>query len=116
MEKNAKKIIASAEKLPNGKKLTDNYGALKALAQSEDVKKLVSKMNGEEISALWEGNGADAAEKLKKLLCEKKISLKMRSKLPIFYDADGIVWIPLVALRDGEKKAENQTRITLFYN
>ena len=68
MEKNAKKIIASAEKLPNGKKLTDNYGALKALAQSEDVKKIVSKMNGEEISALWEGNGADAAEKLKKLL------------------------------------------------
>ena len=68
MEKNAKKIIASAEKLPNGKKLTDNYEALKALAQSEDVKKLVSKMNGEEISALWEGNGADAAEKLKKLL------------------------------------------------
>ena len=68
MEKNAKKIIASAEKLPNGKKLTDNYGALKALAQSEDVKKLVSKMNGEEISALWEGNGADAAEMLKKLL------------------------------------------------
>ena len=55
-------------------------------------------------------------KKLKKLLCEKKISLKMRSKLPIFYDADGVVWIPLVALRDGEKKTENQTRITLFYN
>ena len=55
-------------------------------------------------------------KKLKKLLCEKKIPLKMRQKLPIFYDADGIVWIPLVATRDGEKKAENQTRITLFYN
>ena len=68
MEKNAKKIISSAEKLPNGKKLTDNYGALKALAQSDEVRKLISKMNTDELSALQDGNGADAAEKLKKLL------------------------------------------------
>lgn len=68
MEKKAKKIIASAEKLPNGKKLTDNYGALKALAGSEEVKKLVSQMSGEELSALSNAGGADTAEMLKKLL------------------------------------------------
>lgn len=71
-EKNAKKIIASAEKLPNGKKLTENYGALKALAQSDEVKRLISKMDGEELSSLQDGNAASAAEKLKKLLSSRE--------------------------------------------
>lgn len=55
-------------------------------------------------------------KKLKKLFCEKKIPLDMRAKLPVFYDSNGIIWVPLVALRDGENKSESKIKITLFYN
>lgn len=55
-------------------------------------------------------------KKLKKLFCEKKIPLDMRAKLPVFYDSNGIVWVPLVALRDGENKSKEKIEITLFYN
>lgn len=55
-------------------------------------------------------------KKLKKLFNEKKIPLDMRSKLPVFYDSKGLVWIPSVALRDGENKSEQKIEITLFYN
>ena len=68
MEKNARKIAASAEKLPNGKKLTENYGKLKALAESEEGKRLVASMNEADLSNLGKAGGGDAAEMLKRLL------------------------------------------------
>ena len=55
-------------------------------------------------------------KKLKKLFCEKKIPLDMRAKLPIFYDNNGIFWVPTVAIRDGEKNPKEKIEITLFYN
>ena len=55
-------------------------------------------------------------KKLKKLFCEKKIPLELRQKLPVFYDSHGILWVPLVALRDGENKSTNKTNFILFYN
>lgn len=55
-------------------------------------------------------------KKVKKLFCEKKIPLDLRAKLPVFYDSKGIVWIPSVALRDGEGKQKEKIEITLFYN
>ena len=53
-------------------------------------------------------------KKVKKLFCEKKIPLPLRDRLPILCDDDGIVWIPLVALRDGV--GGDTDRFTLFYN
>lgn len=55
-------------------------------------------------------------KKVKKLLCEKKIPLALRDRLPLLCDEDGIVWIPLVALRDGADQGESVNRFTLFYN
>ena len=68
MEKKAGKMISSAEKLPNGKKLTDNYEALNALSQSEEIKKLIAKLNKSDIASLQDVSGELAAEKLKKLI------------------------------------------------
>lgn len=55
-------------------------------------------------------------KKLKKLFCEKKLPLDMRAKLPIFYDNEGILWVPLIAKRDGERNDKSSIQITLFYN
>ena len=44
---------------------------------------------------------------VKKLMCDKKIPLDLRERLPIICDGDGIVAIPYVALRDGVKAAAN---------
>lgn len=55
-------------------------------------------------------------KKVKKLFCEKKIPLALRDRLPLLCDEDGIVWIPLVALRDGVDQGENASRFTLLYN
>ncbi|MBQ9086476.1 MAG: tRNA lysidine(34) synthetase TilS [Clostridia bacterium] len=40
---------------------------------------------------------------VKKLLCDKKIPLSLRARLPVLCDNDGIVVIPGVAQRDGSK-------------
>ena len=42
---------------------------------------------------------------VKKLMNEKKIPLELRERLPIICDQDGILAIPLVAIRDGAKSA-----------
>lgn len=55
-------------------------------------------------------------KKLKKLYCEKKLTLDKRASLPIFHDRDGIVWIPDIALRDGENRKNNLVEVTFFYN
>ena len=38
---------------------------------------------------------------VKKLMCEKKIPVELRPRIPIICDSEGIVAIPLVAVRDG---------------
>lgn len=55
-------------------------------------------------------------KKVKKLLCEHKLPLPLRDRLPIFRDSHGIVWIPEVALRDGASEGDDRMTITLFYN
>lgn len=54
-------------------------------------------------------------KKVKKLMCDRKIPLALRSRLPIVCDADGILWIPLTAQRDGTS-GDKKVKITLFYN
>lgn len=44
MEKNAKKLAKSAEKLPNGKKLADNLGRLLEFAESAEGKRLIASL------------------------------------------------------------------------
>lgn len=55
---------------------------------------------------------------VKKLMNEKKIPLELRERIPVICDDDGILAIPLVAIRDGAKIqndfSENQkTKITV---
>ena len=38
---------------------------------------------------------------VKKLMCDKKIPLDIRSRIPIICDDDGILAVPFVAIRDG---------------
>lgn len=40
---------------------------------------------------------------VKKLLCDKKVPLELRRRLPVICDADGIVAVPFVGVRDGSR-------------
>ena len=56
---------------------------------------------------------------LKKLLCEKKIPLELRARLPIICDSDGILAVPFVAIRDGMSADQNSDRamaIHIYFN
>ncbi len=50
---------------------------------------------------------------LKKLLCEKKIPLSLRTRLPILCDDDGIVAVPLVGVRDDAKSKTDSSVLTI---
>ena len=67
MEKNAKNMVASAEKLAGNRAITENYARLKSLAESPEVRRLVSNLSEEDISALGK-NSEQAAQKIKQLL------------------------------------------------
>ena len=54
-------------------------------------------------------------KKVKKLMCDRKLPLSLRARLPLLCDAEGILWIPHVAERDGSVGG-GQIKITLFYN
>ena len=43
------------------------------------------------------------SKSLKKLMCEKKIPLELRSRLPVICDDCGIIAVPLIDVRDGAK-------------
>ena len=56
---------------------------------------------------------------LKKLLCEKKIDLEFRARLPIICDSDGIVAVPFVAIRDGmsaDRNSDKAMAIHIYFN
>jgi hypothetical protein len=36
-------------------------------------------------------------------MCDKKIPLELRSRLPVICDEDGIIAIPFIGIRDGAK-------------
>ena len=43
------------------------------------------------------------SKSVKKLMCDKKIPLSLRSRLPVICDGNGILAIPLIGIRDGAK-------------
>jgi tRNA(Ile)-lysidine synthetase-like protein len=56
---------------------------------------------------------------LKKLLCEKKIPLELRARLPIICDSDAILAVPFVEIRDGMSADQNSDRamaIHIYFN
>ena len=56
---------------------------------------------------------------VRKLLCEKKIPLAWRNRLPILCDENGILAIPSVAVRDGIGTSPEQNggcEITLYFH
>ena len=53
---------------------------------------------------------------LKKLMCDKKIPVEIRSRLPIICDSDGIIAVPFIGVSDRAKPIDNSERTTLqFY-
>lgn len=53
-------------------------------------------------------------KKLKKLLCDHKIPLRIRNSLPVFCDDNGILWVPSVALRDNTADKNGDVTLYLF--
>lgn len=51
---------------------------------------------------------------VKKLLCDKKIPLSLRPRLPIICDGDGIVAIPMVGVRDGVRGSTKKISVVIF--
>lgn len=50
---------------------------------------------------------------LKKLMCDKKIPLRLRQRLPIFCDDDGILAVPMIGIRDGAHPTANASVLSL---
>ena len=50
------------------------------------------------------------SKSVKKLMCDMKIPIELRARIPIICDDDGIVAIPFVGVRDGVaiKKTDNE--------
>ena len=56
------------------------------------------------------------SKSVKKLMCDKKIPLELREKLPVICDDDGIIAIPMLATRDGTKAKNNiNATVIQFY-
>lgn len=53
-------------------------------------------------------------KKIRKMQNECALPMSLRLSLPLLCDKDGVLWCPLVALRDGAE-GDKQWRITLFY-
>ena len=70
------------------------------------------KISGELIARKREGGDrirmGGMSKSVKKLMCDKKIPLPLRSRLPVICDDNGILAIPLVGVRDGAKFNEEK--------
>ena len=53
---------------------------------------------------------------VKKLLCDKKIPLDIRYRLPILCDDNGIVAVPLAAVRDGVTSRDKESALQIQIN
>ncbi len=54
---------------------------------------------------------------IKKLMCDKKVPLELRPRIPVICDGDGIIAVPLVGIRDGCKAfSEEKTTIAFILN
>ena len=81
-------------------------------AKIEGILKLRSRREGDRILI------GGMHKSLKKLMCEKKIPLDERYRLPVIYDDDGIVAVPFVAARDGcriNNKKECQSALSIQF-
>jgi tRNA(Ile)-lysidine synthase len=53
-------------------------------------------------------------KKLKTIFCDKHIPSHYRDKIPLICDQNGILYIPLVATRDGAKSKNCETEIKVY--
>ena len=47
---------------------------------------------------------------IKKMMCDKKLPLELRSKLPVICDESGVIAVPLIGVRDGYTPTESTRR------
>lgn len=57
------------------------------------------------------------SKSLKKLMCDKKIPLDMRARIPVICDSKGILAVPFVGIRDGAKfiARDKQTELSIYF-
>lgn len=55
-------------------------------------------------------------KKIKKLMCDRKLPLPLRNRLPLLEDGQGILWVPSIALRDGAADGKEALTFTLYYS
>lgn len=55
------------------------------------------------------------SKSLKKLLCDKKIPLDVRYRLPIICDGSGILAVPFVAIRDGAEAKDKSNALVMRF-
>lgn len=77
-----------------------------------------AKINGELIArSRREGDRirlGGMSKRIKKLMCDKKIPLDLRPRLPILCDNDGVLAVPLLGVRDGATPADgSDTALTI---
>ena len=47
-------------------------------------------------------------------MCDKKIPLELRARIPVICDGDGIIAIPLIGIRDGAKGKDVQLNFYMY--
>ena len=54
---------------------------------------------------------------LKKLMCDKKIPIELRSRIPVICDEKGILAVPFIGVRDGAKYTQKngQTELDIYF-
>jgi tRNA(Ile)-lysidine synthase len=74
-----------------------------------------AKINGALIARSREGGDririGGMSRSIKKLMCDKKIPLELRLRLPILCDEDGVLAVPLLGVRDGAAPAEDSDTV-----
>ncbi|MBR2454271.1 MAG: tRNA lysidine(34) synthetase TilS [Clostridia bacterium] len=53
--------------------------------------------------------------KLKKLFCDRKMTIDERNSLPIICDGEGILWVPNFSVRDGAKAKSGHKTVNIYY-
>ena len=54
------------------------------------------------------------SKKLKKLMCDKKVPIEERNRLPLICDGEGIIYVPFCAIADRVKEKNGQKIIAIY--
>ena len=98
-------ISLNTEMVPDMKK----YELVESVVLKSEGKLIVrNKKDGDKMTQ------GKMTKKLKTIFCDKHIPSHYRDKIPLICDDTGILYIPLVATRDGAKSKNGTTEIKIY--